>query len=98
MAGSRRPARDREYIAKDSPLYADVFVDRLIGSAERLQEFPRSGRIVPEYADPDIREVIVGSYRIVYRLRGGAVEIATVFHSARPLALGDWSEEAPGAE
>jgi toxin ParE1/3/4 len=78
----------REWIAKDSPLFADVFVDRLLNSVERLREFPRSGRVVPEYNADTIREVIVGAYRIVYRLddeRG--VEVLTVFHSTWSLAL-----------
>ncbi len=39
--------------------------------------------MVPERDAPDIREVIVGPYRIVYRLRRGVVEIATVFRASR---------------
>ena len=78
------------YIALDSTLYADLVVRRIVDSVERLARFPESGRIVPERADPILREVIVRPYRIVYRLRGGAAEIVTVFHAARlfPLALG----------
>ena len=49
------------------------------------------GRIVPEYEDESIREVIVGNYRVVCRLRGERVGIATVVHGARGLLgrLGD---------
>jgi plasmid stabilization system protein ParE len=42
---------------------------------------------VPELGDESIREVIQGNYRIVYRLRHDAVEIATVFHGARLFRL-----------
>lgn len=65
------------------PRYADLVVGRLVAAVERLQAFPESGRIVPERADPSIREIIVGSYRVVYRLRSDLVEIATVFRGSR---------------
>lgn len=55
----------------------------IVESVERLEEFPRSGRMVPEVAQEDYREVILGAYRIVYRLTGNQVEILTVHHSAR---------------
>jgi toxin ParE1/3/4 len=73
----------RHFIAQDSPTYADLVVRRLVAAVERLQFFPESRRIVPERQDPDIREVIVASYRVVYRLRSGAVEIVTVFRGSR---------------
>ena len=50
----------RDYIAQDSQRYAQLTVDRIIASVERLRAFPQSGRVVPERADPDIREVIAG--------------------------------------
>ena len=48
----------------------------------RLIDFPQSGRIVPEIGDRSIREIILGNYRIIYRLRSEAVEILTVHHGA----------------
>ncbi len=73
----------RGYIAKDSPLYADLVVRRIVAAVERLTAFPESGRVVPERGSPEIREVIVRPYRVVYRLRPGVVEIATVFRASR---------------
>ena len=73
----------RAHIAEDSPHYADLVVRRLVAAVERLRAFPESGRVVPERNTPEIREVIVGSYRIVYRFRAGVVEIATVFRASR---------------
>ena len=73
----------RAYIAEDSPLYADLVVRRLVSAVERLSAFPESGRIVPERNTPEVREVIVRPYRIVYRVRPGVVEVATVFHASR---------------
>ncbi|MFI5403454.1 MAG: type II toxin-antitoxin system RelE/ParE family toxin [Planctomycetota bacterium] len=71
------------FIACDSPAYANIVVRRIVASVARLASFPQSGRIVPEFGRPDLREVIVRPYRVVYRVRQGAVEIATVVHSAR---------------
>ena len=75
----------REYIAQDSPRYAELVVHRIIASVERLRAFPESGRVVPERGDPEIREVIVRPFRVVYRHRDGVIEIATVFRASRLL-------------
>ena len=74
-----------EFIAADSPQLAGLFVLDVLEAAERLTDFPQSGRIVPEIGDSAIREVLLGSYRILYRLRSEAVEILTVFHGTRLL-------------
>lgn len=73
----------RAYIAEDSPRVAELVVGRIIKAVERLRTFPESGRKVPERNDPEIREVIESPYRVVYRMRAGTVEIATVFRSSR---------------
>ena len=74
------------FISQDSPHYAAVVVERLIGAAARLRDFPESGRTVPEFENPAVREVIHPPYRIVYRLvAGGDVHILTVHHGARSL-------------
>lgn len=73
----------RDYVARDSAQYATLLVERLIASLDRVSHFPEIGRVVPEYQRPDIREIILGSYRVVYRLRTGAAEVLTVFHGAR---------------
>jgi len=74
-----------EFIAQDSPHYASLFVMDVLTAAEGLRRFPRAGRIVPEVADPDVRETILGNYRIVYRIKRELVEILTVYHGARLL-------------
>lgn len=74
------------YIARDSAEYADAFVERLILSAERLESFPASGRVVPEAKDQRVREVIVENYRIIYRPKKGMIQILAVIHGARNLA------------
>ena len=73
------------FIAEDSPKAADRFVNSLFQAVERLVDFPASGRIVPEFGDSKIREVIRKPCRIVYRIRRRkrTVEIARVWHAAK---------------
>jgi plasmid stabilization system protein ParE len=70
------------YIANDSPIYAQRIIDRIIERGEQLVKFPRSGRHVPEFNRPDIREIFEGRYRIIYRIKPDALEIVTVLHGA----------------
>jgi toxin ParE1/3/4 len=73
----------RNYIAPDSLRYARLTVQRIIAAVTRLRQFPLSGRIVPELERADIREVIQGNFRIVYRVKPGLIEILAVVHAAR---------------
>lgn len=73
------------FIAADSPQYAKLFAMDVLVAVERMADFPNSGRVVPELKDPAIREILFGSYRIVYRVRGDLVEVLTVYHGARLL-------------
>ena len=73
----------RDYIAADSPRYADLVVRRILLAVERLTDFPESGRAVPERTDGTLREVIVSPFRVVYRQREQTVEVVTVFRAAR---------------
>jgi toxin ParE1/3/4 len=76
------------FIEADSRHYAAVTVRRLLNAADRLQDFPQSGRAVPEFSDPEVREVIVRPYRIVYRcVSASEIHVLTVHHGSRD-ALG----------
>ena len=72
-----------EYISKTSPLYAHLMVRRLWDRTGQIQTFPQSGRMVPEYQQPDLREVLEPPYRIIYRVREQRLEILAVVHSRR---------------
>lgn len=77
------------HIAQNSSAQASAFAGRLFAKVSRLGEFPESGRVVPELAELENppREVIVGEYRVLYRLVKGGVEIAIVIHGRRLLPL-----------
>jgi len=72
------------FISHDNPQRAMTFGYRLISETDKLQAFPDIGRIVPEYRNPIIREIIVRPYRIVYRVNHERkiCEIIRVWHSA----------------
>lgn len=72
-----------DYIARDAPAAAERWLTRLIGAAERAARVPLAGRRVPELPRDDIREVLLRSYRIVYRVDGDGVTILTVFEGHR---------------
>jgi len=74
-----------EYIARDSATYAAAMAGRIVTAVEKLRHHPRLGRMVPEYQDPTIRELIVGNYRVVYRLRGERIGIVAVVHGSQDI-------------
>lgn len=72
------------YIAEDDRRAASRFARGNFQAIGRLSQFPQSGRMVPEFGDPALREVIKPPCRVVYRVHSGAetVEIARVRHAA----------------
>ncbi|MFO0838998.1 MAG: type II toxin-antitoxin system RelE/ParE family toxin [Phycisphaerae bacterium] len=76
------------YIARDSPTYSAALIERIFYAVESLARFPTMGRVVPEYAREELRQVIVRPYRIVYRAGSAAIQIVTVVHGARSLPPG----------
>lgn len=74
-----------DFIAKDSEHYAALFAKRLNTVIKTIPNFPRSGRVVPEFNDENLREKIYESYRIVYRLKNEFVEIVAICHGAKLL-------------
>lgn len=74
-----------EFISRDSITYAASMARRLIAATERLEQHPQSGRVVPEYDDPSIREIIVGNYRIVHRQSQQEIVVVAIVHGSRDL-------------
>ena len=73
------------HIAQDNPSAALRTVQQIVRRAGQIVQFPSSGRRVADYARDDVRELIEGQYRIVYRLGKDHVEILTVKHAAQRL-------------
>ncbi len=77
--------RIAEYISRDSRYHAQQVVERLFDLANELPTHPKLGRIVPELADPNVRERFLYSYRLIYELTTGTIHILAVIHGKRLL-------------
>ena len=73
------------YISPNSPQYAARVIDRLTRRSEQIANFPLSGRIVPEFATQEIREIIEGAYRIIYYIKSGEIEVLAVIHGSQQI-------------
>ncbi len=77
-----------DYIAKDSPHFASLTVDTLFKKTGALIKHPNLGRVVPEKNSESIRELIEGSYRIIYQIISDKkIYILTIIHSSRILEI-----------
>ncbi|MBF0463150.1 MAG: type II toxin-antitoxin system RelE/ParE family toxin [Magnetococcales bacterium] len=71
------------YIRQENPMAAQEYFLRAKRVLRRLEQFPESGRYLPEFPDLPHREIIVRPYRFVYRVMGTTVWVVTVWHGAR---------------
>jgi plasmid stabilization system protein ParE len=71
------------YIYRENPIAAVAFRRKAEKVLSRLQKFPQSGRVLPEFPDLPFREVIVLPYRFFYRVKEKTVWIVAVWHGAQ---------------
>lgn len=76
------------FIEKDSLFYAQAVVTKIVRSTAKLADFPLAGRIVPEFNQPDFRELFVYSYRVIYRVKNETVTVVAIIHGKRLLLPG----------
>jgi plasmid stabilization system protein ParE len=72
-----------EYLAEQSPQAAAAFLDEIERAASSLSEFPARGAEVRELENPNLRQLVVGRYRLIYRVESGGVGIVRLIHGAR---------------
>jgi|ERR1051326_5208554 plasmid stabilization system protein ParE len=74
-----------QYIQRDKPDVARPFGEKLIAKAESLGTFPERGRVIRKFANPNLRQIYLGPYRIAYRIQQNLslVEIARIWHGAQ---------------
>jgi toxin ParE1/3/4 len=77
-----------KYIARDSEIYADSVLSEIFDAVDQLIAYAASGRVVPELNEEQTREIIVGSYRVMYETQGDTIHILTVLHGARQFPRG----------
>jgi len=69
-----------DHIASDSKFYAKKVVQEIVEESEKLEDFPLVGRMVPELEDPNVRELIAYSYRLIYKISSDTIEILALIH------------------
>ena len=87
-------------IAADRPAAAERWVRTVFARAAQLRTYPESGRLVPELARPELRQLPHPPYRIIYRIYPDRIDILAVIHAARllPPNLNDLPEKRTNRE
>lgn len=75
-----------EFIARDSRFYAAALIRESRAAALSLRHFANRGRVVPEADFPDIHEIFIKHYRLIYLVTETSVYILAFVHGARDLA------------
>ena len=75
------------YISEDSSTYAKITIDKITHRSEQIKKFPYSGKIVQEYRNHNIREIVEGSYRIIYNIKNNQIDILSIIHVRRILPV-----------
>lgn len=78
-----------DYIAEDNLEASIIWVESIFNIIDRLKQYPDSGRIVPEINKPNIREMIHGNYRIIYKIHKDELHILTIRHFKQILPSGE---------
>ena len=76
-----------DFIARDRPLVGRRWKEGLVDAVRRLEDFPESGRVVPDANNPSVREVIYTPYRVMYRIDPDEVVVLQLLHFRRDLIL-----------
>ncbi len=74
-----------DFISRDSPYYAAAWVRNVRDAARSLNLMSMRGRVVPEIGDRQIRELIIQSYRLIYKVERSRVAVLGIIHGARDL-------------
>jgi len=78
-----------DYLLSERPSAALAWFEALMGQVRLLERFPDSGRVVPEYQRPEIRELLVDPYRVPYHRAEDAISILAVMHDRKAFDLDD---------
>jgi plasmid stabilization system protein ParE len=71
------------YDSQSAPQVGERLVREILACLDQLAEFPESGRAVPEFDQPWLRELVRPPFRVVYRLDGERVRVVRVWRSER---------------
>jgi plasmid stabilization system protein ParE len=96
---TRRASRELEakadWLAENRPGAAGPFLTRITEAVEKVRKFPLRGRRLPEFDDEPVREIIVGTHRIIYLPEDERLLVVTVKHCSEELTGDDLRPELP---
>lgn len=73
------------YADQQAAAVGDKLLRKIVSQVERLGAFPESGRVVPEFGIPALREIICSPFRIIFRLDESRIRVVRVWRSERLL-------------
>ena len=76
-----------EYISFDNPTAARNWIDTIFEKVKTLETSSKIGRIVPKIERKEIREIIYGNYRIIYRIEKSSISVLTIRHGKQILPI-----------
>ena len=82
-----RASEIAEYISLDNPTAANKWIDDIFEKVLILKSSPKMGRTVPEISRKEVREIIFGNYRIIYRIEKLNISILTIRHTKQILPI-----------
>ena len=71
------------YASQSAPEVGERLIREILAGLDQLAEFPQSGRLVPEFEQPWLRELIRPPFRVVYRVDGERIRVVRVWRSER---------------
>jgi plasmid stabilization system protein ParE len=77
------------YAEQDVPEVGERLLGKIVASIEALADHPDMGRIVAEFDQPSLRELIRPPFRIVYVRDQQHVRVVRVWRSERLLDIND---------
>src|SRR5258706_13135928 len=78
-----------DFIEKDSRYYAEKVIENIVEKSKQIEQFPASGRVVPEIENENTRELFIYSYRLIYEIEDGIINMLAVIHGARDISEKD---------
>ncbi len=85
------------YIQKDSYQNSIKVLQTLVEKIKILEKYPEIGKVIARTSSGPLRQIMVYSYRIIYRIENNNVQVLTVYHSARLLSnnpgIGEYFED-----
>lgn len=73
----------KAFIAKDNQKAAVRLIIKIRATVKHLEEFSYSGRIIQETANPQLKEVIISNYRVMYQISDSTINIFAVYEGHR---------------